>query len=146
MNYRQEDHEGVYVMDVGVTALHLAAGRGHLAVVKALIAGGANVNMMSYRPNGEHNSGALYIASIWGHLQVAKTLLAAGADVRQRDSDGGTSLHAAVNDFYVDIADMLLKAGVDPNACDNDGRTPMDFAEKDRETVRLLEKYGGRHS
>lgn len=146
VNSRQEEHEGVYVMDVGVTALHLAAGQRHLAVVKALIAGGANVNMMSDRPNGDFNSGALDEASSHGYLCVAKALLAAGADVRQLDSAGGTCLHTAVNEDNAYLIEILLKARADPNARRGGGKTPLRMAEhsgKERsKIIDLLKRYG----
>ena len=63
----------------GETALHSAAGRGHLEIVKLLIAKGADVN--ARRENGET---VLHSASVEGHLEIVKLLTDNGAEVNQR--------------------------------------------------------------
>ena len=70
----------------GRTAIMIAARYGHLWVVAALIAAGANINI------AVSNSGrtALMIAAKYGHLTIVAALIAAGADVNAADATGAT--------------------------------------------------------
>ena len=63
-----------------------AARYGHLWVVAALIAPGANVNAVS-------NNGltALMDAARYGHLEIVAALIAAGANVNAADATGATT-------------------------------------------------------
>ena len=63
-------------MNDGTTPLYVAALKGHTDAVKALLGGGANVNLT-------RNSGItpLYIAAVNGHIEAVKALIAAGAIV-----------------------------------------------------------------
>jgi ankyrin repeat protein len=47
------------------------------------------------------------------HFEVAELLYQRGADVDIRGNVGGTPLHAAIKDGYVDIAEWLLAHGAD---------------------------------
>ena len=70
----------------------IAARYGHLWVVAALIAAGANINI------AVSNSGrtALMIAAKYGHLPIVAALTAAaGADVNAADATGATPLMLA---------------------------------------------------
>jgi ankyrin repeat protein len=71
------------------SVLHIAAYRGHLAVVEVLLAAGATVNRWSHK--GET---PLFVAAMGGQLEVARVLLAAGAWTRVSDN-GGHNLWSA---------------------------------------------------
>lgn len=77
----------------GMTALHFAAREGHMAAVRALVEGGADVNLVSA---GEKTSPTVE-AIINGHLDMAAYLLDRGADVNRANIDGLTPLFAAVD-------------------------------------------------
>jgi ankyrin repeat protein len=56
------------------TALHLAAGQGHAAVVQVLLEAGASVNV------APGHTSALHLAVTGGHVEVVRLLVAAGAE------------------------------------------------------------------
>ena len=64
------------VDDDGCTALYVASCRGHVDIVKGLVAAGANKNKA-------HTNGAtpLFIAAEKGHIEVVNALIAAQADL-----------------------------------------------------------------
>ena len=66
--------------------LHRAASRGDADVVRALLAGGAAVDMRDGKP-------ALAFAAYHGHSGVVSVLLEQGAAVDAADGQGKVSLH-----------------------------------------------------
>jgi ankyrin repeat protein len=72
------------------SVLHIAAYRGHLAVVEVLLAAGASVNRWSHE-----GTTPLFEAALGGHLEVARVLIAAGAETRVSDNGGHTLYSAA---------------------------------------------------
>lgn len=114
----------------GMTALLLAARDGHFDAVRALVAGGADVNQVS----GGEKSSPLVIAICNGHYTLAKFLLDNGADPNLATIDGLAALYAvedtewaqvgwAPNPItlqekvtYLDLMKALLERGANPNA------------------------------
>ena len=74
----------------GSAPLAIAAGSGHLAVVKLLLERGAEVNHC--RKNG---ATALVDAATWGHEATMRTLLEAGAEVNIPHREGWTAVMIA---------------------------------------------------
>ncbi|RSL65990.1 hypothetical protein CEP53_003526 [Fusarium sp. AF-6] len=74
----------------GQSALSLAAGGGHLALVQHLISRGAAPNLppSSDHPNGES---ALYAALAQGHWEVASYLIDSGGDATSRATTAGAT-------------------------------------------------------
>ena len=70
--------------DSGGTALYLACAKGHVDVVRVLLARGADANRSSCRRS------PLHLAAGWGRLGCVELLLAHGADVEAVDMDGNT--------------------------------------------------------
>jgi ankyrin repeat protein len=115
----------------GHTALLLAVREGQLDAMRALIAGGANVDQVS---DGDHTS-PLLMATINGHYDAAMLLLEAGANPNIASDAGATPLYGVINKewaptsrtpqpafqlqqraSYLDLMQALLKAKADPNA------------------------------
>ncbi|KAF5913639.1 hypothetical protein HPG69_017260 [Diceros bicornis minor] len=82
----------------GESRLHLAARRGNLSLVKALIESGANVNL-------KDNAGwtPLHEASSEGSDDIIVELLKAGADVNCENLDGILPLHDAVANNHLKV-------------------------------------------
>nr|VWP00534.1 Pre-mRNA-splicing ATP-dependent RNA helicase PRP28 (EC [Ganoderma boninense] len=91
----------------GLTALHAAASRGWLDIVKWL------VEECGAIPDIEDKEGetALHKAALNGHLDVVKYLLPGKADVHAKDADGWTALHNACSKGYLDIVRWLCESG-----------------------------------
>jgi len=98
--------------------LIIAAGRGDLPAVNALLKAGADVNDAKNTVLGPTT--ALIEASSNGHLEVVQALLAAKADVnakRGRNSkDGDTALTLASLNGHLEVVQALLAAKADVNA------------------------------
>ena len=107
--------------------LHMAASEGDLALAKALIAGGANLD----RKNGAGDA-PLHPAVRNGRAELITLLLRRGADAGAEGDDGDTALHLAAR--RPDAAEnagliaFLLDAGADPNVRNDDGWLPLDLA------------------
>jgi ankyrin repeat protein len=111
-----------YIGDFGNTPLHTAVDNGRLAVARALIAAGANVNSAGSRGDGWT---PLFNAVDRRQSELARLLLANGAQVDYRDKKDNTPLAYAA-DSRADLAEILLSAGADVNARrSSDGWTPL---------------------
>ena len=126
----------------GLTPLHIAAIEGHKAILKLLIAKGANVNAK----DDEFGSTPLHSAVLNTHKEIVELLIAKGADVNAKDNNGVTPLHITAEYVHKEIAELLIAEGADVNAQRDDGETPLDWAIEFKETeiTDLLRKHGGK--
>ena len=114
----------------GLTALHFAARQGSAAAARALVDGGADVDVVS---PGDHAT-PLLVAVINGHFDLAAMLLEKGASPNLTSDAGVSPLYAALNvqwapiaaypqprshlqqtRTYLDVMQLLLDRGADPN-------------------------------
>lgn len=84
------DDPNEVVEEEGVTPLMIAAGKGHVAIIMALLANG------SYAEGGDANGvTALMRAALAGQIDAIRILIEAEAPVDEVDSSGATALHYA---------------------------------------------------
>ncbi|MEN9704775.1 MAG: Phosphocholine transferase AnkX [Pseudomonadota bacterium] len=123
----------------GQTALMWAAAESQPAMVRALLAAGADPNLRTtvnesqrqvsgepraqYRPAGGYT--ALMFAARQGCLDCVKALVGKGAKIDYADPEGVTPLILAVNNFWFDTGAWLLDHGANPNIWDWWGRTAL---------------------
>ncbi|MDT8399023.1 MAG: ankyrin repeat domain-containing protein [Pseudomonadales bacterium] len=153
------DRGGDLVLSTGATPLLRAAKAGDLAVVRLLLAHGANTELHTYgnwvdwaggtRPlaaaaglsyqlndtRGQGNTQELAIATI-------DLLLAAGADIDAQDTHGRTAVHGAVFRGWDKVLTHLAERGADLRLADFAGLTPLAAAQgkveaRNRETINI---------
>ena len=108
----------------GWTALHSAAIRGREALVKLLVANGANVNMKNDKSNTPLN-----MAVNKSYVSVVRLLLQWGrANTEVKDGAGCTPMHSASAVGNAEITSLLLDSRANVNAEDNDKWAPLHFA------------------
>jgi len=118
-----------------VTALHLAAGCGHKAVVEALLSWGAILD-----PQEHEGATPLLVAAHKGHTDICGLLLARGSDVNQMEpTTKMTALHCAAFGGHEAVVEALLswRASVDPRALE--GVTPLRNAVQEGHLACVLE-------
>ncbi|RCK79868.1 MAG: hypothetical protein OZSIB_4022 [Candidatus Ozemobacter sibiricus] len=125
----------------GWSATHMAARRGQLDLVQALLARGAPVDA----PTRDHALTPLHLAVMRGHADVAALLLEKGADPARADRAGFRPLHRAARAQNPALVRLLLDKGADPRAAIPELKvTPLHFAAASdaAELVDLLVKAG----
>lgn len=108
----------------GVTALHEAAQKGNIEILKYLLQNEANIN--SKNRNGLT---PLHVAAYFGENVIVNTLIEQGAEVNAKARDNITPLHAAASMGHQDTVELLINKGAEVHAkSSKDGSTPQDFA------------------
>ena len=129
----------------GAVPLALAAGAGHTATVRALLAGGAAVEPgPDLTPAALHPVGA---AALEGQSGVLQLLLRAGARPdRAARHTGWTPLHLAAAAGSVAALELLLEAGAEAGRVTRCGAAPLDLAAGAgrTEAAALLGRVTGR--
>jgi len=105
--------------DEGEPAICIAARRGALGAVKALLDAGADANTAA--PHSLMTP--LIRAAEGGHVDVVKLLLENGADVNAQAAGRFTALTAAVDYADPELVRVLLEAGAQARVKPADGRT-----------------------
>ncbi len=110
------------------TALMIAAREGREAVVKFLIASGAEVNFRT--PSREAAATALQAAVAVHdfkeeHLRIVQYLLQKGADAKGKNESGPSPLLFAASGGRTDVAALLIEKGADLSDTDGRGNFPL---------------------
>ncbi|KAJ3238586.1 hypothetical protein HDU81_007506 [Chytriomyces hyalinus] len=123
-----------------LTALHFAAGMGHLEAVKVLLNAGATVDLVEKK----EKCTALMFACKYGHAEIVNVLLEHGADVMLTDNMGRTPLIHACKNGYYNIVVKLLNEGSNVMALDSSENTALHYAcgYGWKDVVDLLLTYG----
>lgn len=99
---------------LGQTPIFDAAKEGHLEIVRALVAAGANPTE------------GLAVAAHYARKEIIKVLVEAGADVDRVDPHHtGTPLTVAASFGELGVVEDLLAAGANKDAADSNGYTPI---------------------
>jgi palmitoyltransferase len=143
----------------GLTALHFAANKGNIPLLKLLIDNGANVDavtnlgknvmhmaaegnqpsMLIYLITEEHQSSQsvdesgstpLHWACYAGAEEAVNFLLNLNVDINEQDKEKLTPLHLATNEGRENIVLKLLQKNADKNIPNNKGELPIDLARK----------------
>ena len=135
--------------EVPAAPLHGAAWRGDIATIRALVAGGADVNAQD-----DLGATALYWAARGGErADVIAALLDLGADPNIADrrpkgigrASGWTPLFVALHHAQFSSAEVLLERGADPNIRSDQGLSVMEMAAAEgapKELIALLLEKG----
>jgi len=106
----------------GETPLMMAALKGNLDIVRALIARGADVNMPGWTP--------LHYAATGGQPAIISVLLEAHAYIDAESPNKSTPLMLAAQYGTEESVKLLLEAGADPLLRNQLGLTAVDFARR----------------
>ncbi|XP_062525122.1 ankyrin repeat domain-containing protein 17 isoform X10 [Bombyx mori] len=117
------------------SALTLACYKGHLDMVRFLLAAGAD---REHKTDEMHT--ALMEASMDGHVEVARLLLDSGAQVNMPTDSFESPLTLAACGGHVDLAMLLLERGANIEEVNDEGYTPLMEAAREghEEMVALL--------
>lgn len=105
-----------------LSPLQAAVQSGHVEVVRALLASGANVDFTN------DFGSALHFAVSNRDLETASLLVDSRACLDTRDDDGLTPLHVAAHDGAIALVQFLIDKGASPTASTFHGWTPLHFA------------------
>ncbi|XP_073711824.1 ankyrin repeat domain-containing protein 6b [Misgurnus anguillicaudatus] len=107
----------------GRTPLHLAAHKGHIAVVRILLAAGCDLDIQD---DGDQT--ALHRAAVLGNTDVISALTQEGCALDRQDKDGNTALHEAAWHGFSQSVKLLVKAGANVHAKNKAGNTALHLA------------------
>jgi len=111
----------------GWTAVHLAAWKGHLEIIRIVRARGWDMCAIDDQENS-----AMHIAALEGHMDIVEELLGE-VSVNQSNLDRNTALHFAAGKGGSHIVSRLIKAGAIRvvNQTNAGGMIPLHFACQD---------------
>lgn len=123
----------------GLTPLMVAASRGHVPVLRLLLAAGAQVNAQD-----RAHVTALMLAALQSSAEDVDLLLQSGADINAKTTSGQTAVMFAAGLAKADVVRSLLRGKPDLRVQDEDGWTALTWAElnNDLQIPGLLKRAG----
>ncbi|VUC33685.1 unnamed protein product [Clonostachys rosea] len=123
------------------TALHLAASKGDLKILRNLIRRGADLEARTKTKKETPLHAALKAPKC---LKAARVLLNAGANIASRRKDGRNILHLAAAVGSVPVLRMALRRGLDPESRTVRGLTALAVAAKSGQlsSINILVRLG----
>ena len=127
----------------GKAAIHYAAGKGHIAMLKVMIEKGVDVNLTEDEP-AEAGITSLHEACRLGCVDAVRLLMGAGADDTMQNLAGETPAHFVLtkkkygNDVDSAQRAEILKELKNLDIAREDGRTPLMLLADLRDTKELL--------
>lgn len=127
----------------GKAAIHYAAGRGHIAMLKVMIEKGVDVNLTEDEP-AEAGVTPLHEACRLGSVDAVKLLMGAGADDTLQNLAGETPAHFVLKKkAYGNNLDSAKRAAIlkelkSVDVAREDGRTPLMLLADISDTEELL--------
>lgn len=107
----------------GIQPIHIAAQEGHIEMIIALAANGANINCQN-----SHGQTPLHYAVEREQIKALLTLLWLGAERNVQDAQGWTPLHFAAEKSKNNCVAILQSFSADPTLINNNGLTPEALA------------------
>ncbi len=116
----------------------VAALNGHLGIVKALRARGAEIDGTGWTP--------IIYAATGGRDDIVRYLLSEGANVNAQSPNGMSALMMAVREAHPSTVELLLANRADINHRNEKGASALDVAKRndDAEMVARLRRAGAR--
>ena len=125
----------------GDTPLSIAALRGHVQAVRALVIElGGFVNTLNYYTDATPAFSAAYK----GHVKVVEELAELGANLNRADTNGATPTHIAAQEGHAGVIKALAQHEAIIDAVDNNGATPAHIAAQAGhiEVLNVLAEHG----
>ncbi|XP_043542655.1 ankyrin repeat domain-containing protein 6b isoform X3 [Chiloscyllium plagiosum] len=107
----------------GRTALHLAAYKGHIDVVRILLKASCDLDIQD-----DSEQTALHRAAVVGNTEVISALILEGCALDRQDKDGNTALHEACWHGFSQSVKLLVKAGANVHAKNQAGNLALHLA------------------
>ncbi|XP_077576055.1 uncharacterized protein ank2a isoform X3 [Stigmatopora nigra] len=115
----------LFVLQSGLTPLHLTAQEDRVSAAEVLAKHGANLDQqtkLGYTP--------LIVACHYGNAKMVNFLLQQGATVNAKTKNGYTPLHQAAQQGNTHIVNVLLQNGAKPSATTVNGNTALSIARR----------------
>lgn len=120
------------LLDAGAIDMTMGLGNEEYALSQAVMNGHTHV-MKALIEAGINGSIALLEAALRGCVEGVICLVESGVDIHAADDSGRTALHLAVLDGDSEMVRVLVRLGANINAIDKQGETPVSMARRSRD-------------